>query len=239
MFTIRHARVNDALEIARIKHAVWSDDTVNTALIASVIRSSDHVTLLAEYRSSDDERQVVGFVDGFMTYSGDGHQPRWELDLLAIDPEFHGRGLAKQLIAAYTAAGWERGAALTRALVQVDNIACQRALAHCGYRRVSADSELYVAAGGAVLEAQLPRDIHRIPVKTFSYCGIWLEGNLSAKGIAAANTERLLDRMDLAGMVIPRTDQAALRAADAAGFEHVGSYHYWQQLNPDAAPAPC
>lgn len=222
---IRYARVDDAPAIADIMHAVWSHDNPDMVLVASVIRLSQHVTLVATL----DER-IVGFIDGFMTQSSEG-EPRWELDLVAVKPEYQQKGIAQQLIQTFTYAGQERGANFTRALVHIDNTPCQFALAKCGYECDGAVYSLYVASGGIAVEAQMSPTAHLIPVQTFAYYGIWLEDVRSPQDLANARTLRLQTRLDIVGAAIPQTDQALTAAAQAAGFENNGSYQYWRRGN--------
>jgi ribosomal protein S18 acetylase RimI-like enzyme len=77
------------------------------------------------------EDRVVGFLIGFVTNGLPG--VRWEIDLLAVHPDWMGQGLAKQLIGA--AAAYGAGLAhRARAVVAVDNIASRRAFERVGFR---------------------------------------------------------------------------------------------------------
>jgi ribosomal protein S18 acetylase RimI-like enzyme len=74
---------------------------------------------------------VVGFVIAFPTCGLQG--TRWEIDLLAVRPEWRGRGLATRLIRAAA----DHGTALTRqarAVVATDNNASMRAFTRAGFR---------------------------------------------------------------------------------------------------------
>lgn len=78
------------------------------------------------------EGQVVGFVVAFPTHGlGD---PSWEIDLLAVHPDWNGHGLATRLIRK-AAAGGMRLARRARAVVATDNVASARAFLRAGFRR--------------------------------------------------------------------------------------------------------
>lgn len=79
-----------------------------------------------------DGDQVVGFVIAFLTYGASG--PWWEIDLLAVHPDWTGRGLATRLIA--TAAAHGAGATgKARAVVSTENSRSGRAFARAGFQR--------------------------------------------------------------------------------------------------------
>lgn len=78
------------------------------------------------------EDEVVGFVLGFPTF---GLRPTcWEIDLLAVHPEWTGLGLASRLIRAASAHGMTVARA-ARAAVATDNHASARAFTRVGFRR--------------------------------------------------------------------------------------------------------
>lgn len=79
-----------------------------------------------------EEGQVVGFVIAFATTGL--RDPCWEIDLLAVHPDWTGRGLATRLIRAASAYGM-RQAHQARAAVATDNSASARAFLRAGYRR--------------------------------------------------------------------------------------------------------
>lgn len=57
-----------------------------------------------------------------MTYTLEG-LARWEVDLLAVHPDFRGKGIAAQLVSPITKTGKARGANFARGLVEVENMA--------------------------------------------------------------------------------------------------------------------
>src|SRR4051812_12129153 len=138
---IRTAKITDIVEIGRIIVAVWPDSTVNTYRIEKVLNDPTHLTMVYEIKE-----QVVGFADGFLTTSGDGIK-RWELDLLAVHPDFQRRGIASALVTANTEIGKSMGAEIARGLVAVDNIGSQRAFSKSGYETNGVVCELMIASG--------------------------------------------------------------------------------------------
>jgi ribosomal protein S18 acetylase RimI-like enzyme len=79
--------------------------------------------------------QVIGFVAAFPTSGLRG--PCWEIDLLAVHPEWTGQRLATRLIQT-AAAGGMRAARRARAAVAGDNAASARAFLRAGFRRAEA-----------------------------------------------------------------------------------------------------
>lgn len=78
------------------------------------------------------EDEVVGFVLGFPTFGL--RAPCWEVDLLAVHPDWTGRGLASRLIRASAGHGMAVARA-ARAAVATDNHASARAFTRVGFRR--------------------------------------------------------------------------------------------------------
>ncbi len=216
---IRPAKAGDAARISAIKAAVW-DDPGDAERIARVITEPDHATLVAVY-----DGVVAGFVDSFLTLSRQG-VCRWEIDLLAVHPDCQRWGLARQLIAASTASGREMGASLARAAVRIDNIASQKTFARCGYRLDDTVCELHVSPESADTQANPPDGAHLIPVNTFNYCGIWLEGEISPEAIAAAQGMKTRRDMDVVGAVVPVEQRDAVGIVRDAGFNLIGQYQW-------------
>lgn len=79
-----------------------------------------------------DEDRTIGFVVAFATNSLAG--PCWEIDLLAVHPDWAGRGVATSLIRAAAAHG-ARSAPRARAAVAIDNAGSARAFTRAGFRR--------------------------------------------------------------------------------------------------------
>jgi len=220
MIELRKATMDDAVAIAQVKDAVWPDEATASAYIAEVINQPEHIVHVATINN-----RIVGFVEGFITLSNEGHY-RWEVDLLAVQPEYRGRGIAPQLVKASTKAGRDMGASLARALIRVGNLAAERTFASCGYAVNDEKNALYVAMGEQN-SIKIPENVFLIPVSTFGYRGIWLEGELSAQGFSAARAVVARHGWDVAGAVVPQHNKTAIIAAQEAGYEFVADFCWW------------
>ncbi len=78
------------------------------------------------------EDHVVGFVVAFLTNGAQG--PHWEIDLLAVHPDWTGHGLATQLIGAAATYGANL-AGNARAVVSTENPGSARAFERAGFHR--------------------------------------------------------------------------------------------------------
>jgi GNAT superfamily N-acetyltransferase len=227
MSTIRLATPDDVANITRIKNATWQTDPSDIDLIASAITRSDHVSHIACV-----EDIPAGFVSGFTTLSSEG-VIRWEVDLLAVQPEHQGKGIAPQLIEASAQSGREQGASLARALVAFGNTPAEKSFTHCGFQPDEYTSELYITQGNPEASDVYKRmTAHLITVETFSYRGVWIEEASTLNDFQFAS--KVISRLSvygwhLAGAVIPPTNPKAIKAAEEAGYEHVGQYRNWMR----------
>ncbi len=220
----RTAQLGDEEAIQRVKESVWPDETTRAERIQSVLNDSQHHTTVAIINED-----TVGFVDGFLTVSATG-MPRWEVDLLAVHPSHRRQGIASRLIECSIHAGLERGAELARGLVQVDNAGSQRAFARCAFTTDGMVYQLCVAFSGEVQPLiQPPAQLHLVDVNTMNYTGLWLENCYLQEAFVAAKHLLAHKQYDVAGVVIPGSERAAVEAAWNAGFELIGHYHWWQR----------
>jgi hypothetical protein len=87
--------------------------------------------------------------------------------------------------------------------------------------------KLYISS--AISRHRLPsKDAHLVPVSTLNYHGLWLEGQLSPAGSAAAQAVRIHNELGVVGAVIPADEDAAIQAACDAGFTLIAPYRWWQ-----------
>ncbi|MBZ0277604.1 MAG: GNAT family N-acetyltransferase [Anaerolineae bacterium] len=222
---LRPAIVEDAPGIARLKQVVWADEVSESDRVARVIVSGKHSTLVAEC-----DGEMIGFVDLFMTRSIT-NEARWEVDLLAVHPDCRGRGVGTALVQASTQAGQSLGATLARGLVQTQNIASQKAFERCGYIRDREAHILCVAGRPGTSDSDDGAGAIRIPVQTFNYTGLWLEGVLNPSVFAAARAALHIapGNYELAGTLIPASNQALLDMAAESGYDHIAEFSWWQQ----------
>ena len=222
MTSIRPAQTSDAAGIAVVQVKVWPDEHADIQRIANVIEDTDHMTHVAEK-----DGHIVGFVDGFITRSEAGRL-RWEVDLLAVHPDFQQRGIAKRMIRASGQSGREFGVILSRTLIHVDNRGSMKAFAGCGYHVQGEQCGLFISSSdNPLLQQETEANSYLVSVRTMKYYGLWVEGKLSEAGFKVANAVRVQHNLDLAGVVIPGREAAAVRAACSTGYQYIGQYQYW------------
>lgn len=232
-FQIRVANEEDAAAILWVKQAVWPESRSDLELTKAVITHPEHVTHVAEV-----EGRVVGFVDGFMTIDSN-RAGRWELDLIAVHPDFQNQGMATRLMIESTIIGRWRDAQIARGLVEVSNVGSQRTFARCGYQTTEDIHELYVFQNenlaGQGYKPPKPSGLSPVHetglyyVQTLNYTGIWLEENWSAKRIRIVRKEVDERSFQLAGSVIPQDQTNAIPNLQSENFEQIAQFHWWKR----------
>lgn len=213
--------------IAEVLAAVWGDANASIERIRQVISLPSHDTHTVIVGS-----RVAGFVNGFLTQSAEGIR-RWELDLLAVHPEFRGRGLGQALLTRSVSSGFKRGAAYSRGLIRIGNSPSEKAFAHSGYQRLPDPCGLYVSTATGDLQDK-PEGLHLVHVETLTYKGVWLEGVLTPQAFAYSQAVRHRDDLDTAGAVIALSEAQTIENCLAAGFAHSGNYFWWRRQNEAA-----
>ena len=221
--TLEIANNTHADSIARVMKQVWPDEETNPAQIAQALTHPDHITHIALNTAG----QVVGFVDGFLTTTHNGEH-RWEIDLLAVAPAYQGQKIGQQLIAAAGESARQHDIGLLRALIQTENSASQAAFQRCGYSKESVNHLLLVSGATAHQDQDSPHNTHLIPVTTLRYNGLWLEGEITAGGLAAAQTQRSSLRLDIAGVLLPAHAGDLRTTAESYGYTVVSTFNWWQ-----------
>ncbi|MGB0387076.1 MAG: GNAT family N-acetyltransferase [Ardenticatenaceae bacterium] len=226
--TIQPATPQDALGIASVQARVWPSEQADMARITDVLQDATHTTLVALAN-----KQVVGFVDCFETRPASGIR-RWEIDLIAVDPDFHRRGVGTRLMAGANAAGHARGITVARAFVATSNIASQRTFARCGYQSDWIKRDLYICNQPPTRSTKVgrPQEIAPteglIPVSTLRYRGWWIEERWTLERLSAAQDLLHHQESQVVGAVIPLHQPAAIQAAKQAGYFFVGQFHWWK-----------
>lgn len=213
------AEPHHAPQISIVIKRAFEEDA-NPETIAAIIETGSHHTWVA---ISDDA--VVGFVDSFLTNSLEVNTHA-ELDLLAVNPDYQGQGIGKQLIQTFTQSPILAIADDIRTLIRVDNTAMQRAISQCGYTSDKNPHTLYIAATQAN-ETILPKNSHILAVNTFIYSGIWLEGDISEAAIQYAQNQRDKNDLEIVGVAVPKSDTSTVDLLKKQQFEAVKDYHWW------------
>ncbi|MBL8147366.1 MAG: GNAT family N-acetyltransferase [Anaerolineae bacterium] len=216
-WTIRSAEPEDAAAIAGILHDCWPDDTPDIERITRLIRLGQHRTSCCWAGAS-----CAGFVDAFRTISAEG-SGRWEVDLLAVHENLRGLGIGTSLVleAIETA---PPDVDLARGLVRVGNVAAGLAFAMAGFHTEGVRLTLYTAAPLAsklALEAG-----HIVPVETFTYSGLWLEGVPSFGVLKAARIRAAALGVRQVGILVSAEYG---EVCEAAGYAAEGVFRWWMR----------
>jgi GNAT superfamily N-acetyltransferase len=235
--TIRRALPQDAQAIAGLIAASFQEEA-NPAHIQALIEEAEHLTFVAE------DEEILGLIDGFYT-PWKWELRRLELDLLAVHPEHSGKGIGKALIRKFTES--QENAALIRALVAVNNKAMQHAMTATDYKQRWNTSSLYIATDGNGSQQDTEDDL--IPVKTFTYTGVWIDSIANQENIEAAQFLRQNLGYDIVGRVaddilnsekafdtgdtIPISEELLSQLMSETqllldeGFRFVKQFHWW------------
>lgn len=218
---IRLAQLADAESILRVKQAVWPSQESFIKQIHAALLAKDHSTIVLEQ-----DNDVVGFASGFLTQSVSGDL-RWELDLVAVDPAYHGRGLGTQLVAACTSLGQDYGVTFTRGLIALTNDSSARAFEKNGFATDKRQHSLYVASAHIAKQTDASLEAFFIPVTTLTYSGLWIEGRLTPQAFSHGLLLAATQGLDVAGVLISKERPDLMQAAEKSGFDMVGDYRWW------------
>ena len=213
----RLATVADTAHIARLIHLTWGTPAYEDLIAEVLVRPEMPVWIVTG------DNGLAGFCSGFMTRAADG-TPRWEVDLLAVACEARGQGLGRKLIKQSMQFGRQRGVALCRALIAVDNAASARCFEVNGFNAETA-CDLWVGPPATIeVSAPCPDGAHLIAVETLTYRGVWVEGRYDVPALMAAQQLALADGRNTVGAVIPA---GTAHDATQLPFAHIDAYRWW------------
>ena len=218
---IRPAVAADLPGLMQVKRLTWPEEEVNPGQAEKVLGDPAHAVFVAEVQG-----QVAGFIDGFITRSAQGDL-RWEVDLLAVHPDWRGRQLGQGLILACLKAGQKRRAAFARALIQVENRASQLSFERCGFQCQSKVLSLYIAPGNEDRTPSAGSAGHVLAVHTINYSGLWLEENTSKRSLMAARAACWQANCELVGTLVIQVNLTDNEMMSELGFTKIGDYHWW------------
>ena len=216
---IRPTTIDDAPQISEIIHLAFGEKSA-VSQISSCVKNGN-TSFVAEKAG-----QVVGFVDGFATLSAE-EEKRRELDLLAVHPDCQGQGIGTKLIECYT--NVDIPADYIRALIAVGNIRMEKALTRFGYIPKANACALYVSTSAVdEIEFETSSYSHFVSVATYTYNGIWLEGQISQQAIDNALSAKHKEQ-DVVGAVVPVMDLDAVGLLQSNNFMLIKLYRYWMK----------
>ena len=224
---IRRATIDDADAIAMINNIVWPGDSIKVEQVQRAIEHKDHATHVAVIDS-----RIFGFIDGFITRNPEFFT-RWEVDLLAVHPDFRGRKTGATLVRQCTQTGYDMGADVVRCVIRVDNIASQLTFARGGYAQCGNPVLMLIAQPGNN-GSEVSRFIENwvtIPVTTLTYEGIWLEAPVDKSFHGRDHFLELILKQPLkcpVGILLDPENSDIRNDAIASGFREKGLFHWWE-----------
>jgi hypothetical protein len=115
--------------------------------------------------------------------------------------------------------------------VAVDNNPMHRAISRCGYTRQDNVCGLFISHS-QIKHSQIDKAIsetaHIMPIRTFTYSGVWLEGDISKEAVLAAKNTQTAENLMLTGVIHPLNNTAACDLLIESGFINIGHYQWWQ-----------
>lgn len=227
MARIRRAILDDVTGIAEVIHSVWEQD-----LLIDVCRAQIQDETCSLW-VAEENGAVAGFASAFLTTGPCGVR-RWEIDLVAVRPGRQERGLGQRLIAAVFGDGARHDVALARALIQVDNIASQRAFEKVGF---VTDGEvhrllLWPPKRATTKDWATTEGRPYVVVDTLTYRGLWIEGlgdmttGEQRAVVAGARSIVAREKRLNTGAVVP-ADKEHLLPPDLRDEARVQGEYYW------------
>jgi len=214
------AKAGDSAAILAACREVWPEEGFTEDRIREALQDPHHASTIAVQNE-----RVLGFIDGFVTYSADGC-PRWEVDLLGVIPGCRGCGIGLQLVQSSLRQAAKYRPVFARALIRMDNIASRAVFRKAKFLEDGGTLELFCSRQPPEEGVALPAAAFLVPVRTFSYRGRWLEGELTESAFLAARPD-LKAGDGLAGALVASSDGISRSLASDAGFSKVGDYRWW------------
>ena len=124
MSDIRLARPGDAEAIHLILQETWGESLLFDVFMDH-IASPEHQVFVAV-----DSGEIAGFLSAFLVSIP---TLRWEIDLIVVHPNNHGKGIGTSLIEEALIHGSNLEAHWAKASIRIDNYASQRAFSKAGF----------------------------------------------------------------------------------------------------------
>lgn len=234
--------LDDAAGLLEVEAACWNESMHSPHSIQSVL-VDDEIKQVCWLALGGGE--AVGLMHAFQTFDSIG-RAIWEMDLLAVHPDWRGRGIGTELVRRAAQARPDE-TAHARAFVEPSNVASQKAFERSGFAVAGERQQIFereTADAGA--DAVHPRDVtlQRIRpaswrassdgqvayfdlVYTVLYDGLWLSGGLTARLVEAACVLAEHYQLDKVGVVTPLADAGRSDLLKQTGFDNLGTYDMW------------
>ncbi|MBT5876810.1 MAG: GNAT family N-acetyltransferase [Candidatus Latescibacteria bacterium] len=222
--TVRRAEPDDADGIVSLHRDTWSHDAIDEDTVRRLLMKKTHVAFVAVEAS-----KVIGYADGFATFDAQGTR-RWELDLLAVQPDIRGCGVGSALIEAQKTHAGTAEVQLIRALVRAGNVEGQRAFGHAGFEIDPIVYRLYTSSLPDNMLSDVPASTHLIPIETFTYRGFWIEGRIRPATLADIQSASAPGGHSHVGMLLPEYHRYQSLLDQIPGFSDDGAYQWWSHL---------
>ena len=219
--TVRRSLPGDAAAIAAIAQQCFGSP-FDQDRICRLLKAGRNYTLVAL-----DAQRILAFADNFVTVPETGDQ-RLELDLLAVQPQAQGKGIGRRLIGESIQLAQALRLPLLRTLVRTENVFMRGLCSSSGFVESGERLELYIRSpepGSYVAGDSMEADF--VPVETFAYSGIWIEGCLKQGGISRALRLAYSQQLQVVGGLARQSDRDAVQLLADNGFRLLGTYCWW------------
>ena len=235
--------IEDAAGVLEVEAACWDESPHSPQTLLELLNSTEQVQAcwLAE-----DAGQVVGFMHAFLTHGQ--HSGTWELDLLAVHPDWRRRGIATKLVRCALGSAPSQ-AVVGRALIAPHNSPSVKAFERAGFRSEGTPQAIYEydisrdegaisgwptsvaieSLGQQAWRASVGEDALILnEVHTILYDGLWVESvrsRIPGMLLQATRAHARRRGLDIVGWVVSLLDVERVALAADEGFKSLGDSH--------------
>lgn len=110
------------------------------------------------------------------------------------------------------------------------NTSSERMFESCAYTASTQTLVLYVRSvlSPAIVQEWMPQpSVHFLPVKTFNYNGVWIEGTLSKTALEEAERFAWKNGAEVVGTLVNKEHNDLHSVVRSSGFHEEGHYRWW------------